>query len=61
MSVKETRTEFGTYKTGRYQGSNQTWYGFVKKGETYMHFVSKKEYELGIKPLERPPLDELPF
>jgi len=60
-AVKQVSTDYGVYKTGRFSSSNQTWYGFVRKGETRMSFISQKEYELGVKQINRPALDELPF
>lgn len=61
MNIKEIETPEGTYKTGRFQSGNQTWYGFIKKGKTQMIFITKKEFDLGIKPATPPPLDPLPF
>lgn len=52
-------TPHGTYKTGRFQSSNQKWYGRVERAQ--MTFITKEEFEMAIKPHTPPPLDILLF
>lgn len=61
MNIKTIETLEGTYKTGRFQSGSQTWYGFIRKGETQMLFITREKFELGIKLITPPPLDPLPF
>jgi len=56
--MKEYQNEKGIFRTGRFNNGTR-WYGRMYGVE--MKFITKEQFELGIKEVPRPELEAPPF